>query len=74
MGINTWCFNGSWWRHCKALSYGWLWYNRFHFDRGDAKKEAEKTINEVNDLNGGRSVYINTNAASAEAIEKYLPK
>ena len=23
----------------------------FHFDRGEAKKEAEKTINDVNDLN-----------------------
>tara|TARA_B100001250_G_scaffold402375_1_gene415441 strand:+ start:461 stop:1243 length:783 start_codon:yes stop_codon:yes gene_type:complete len=46
----------------------------FHFDRGEAKKEAEKTINDVNDLNGGRSVYFNTNAASAEAIEKYLPE
>ena len=46
----------------------------FHFDRGEAKKEAEKTIDDVKNLNGGRSVYFNTNAASAEAIEKYLPE
>ena len=27
----------------------------FHFDRGDAKKIALETINEVNELTGGRS-------------------
>ena len=44
----------------------------FHFDRGEAKKEAEKTIKEVNDISGGRSLYFNTNAASIETIEKYI--
>ncbi|MDC1416255.1 SDR family oxidoreductase [bacterium] len=46
----------------------------FHFDRGDAKKIALETINEVNELTGGRSHYFNTNAASEEAIHKYVPK
>jgi enoyl-[acyl-carrier protein] reductase III len=45
----------------------------FHFDRGDAKKIALETINEVNELTGGRSHYFNTNAASEEAIHKYVP-
>ena len=46
----------------------------FHFERGDAKKIALETINEVNELTGGRSHYFNTNAASEEAIHKYVPK
>ena len=46
----------------------------FHFDRGEAKKIAEETINEVNELTNGRCHYFNTNAASEEAIQKYVPK
>ena len=33
----------------------------FHFDRGEAKNEAEKTISKVKELNGGRCHYWNTN-------------
>ena len=46
----------------------------FHFDRGEAKKIAEETIKEVNELSNGRCHYFNTNAASEEAIETYLPQ
>ena len=34
----------------------------FHFDRGDAKKIAEETIAEVNDITKGNCHYFNTNA------------
>ena len=33
----------------------------FHFDRGEAKKIAEETIKEVNELSNGRCHYFNTN-------------
>ena len=46
----------------------------FHFDRGDAKKIAEETIAEVNQLSNGRCHYFNRNAASEETIDEYLPK
>jgi len=46
----------------------------FHFDRGEAKKIAEETITEVNELTGGRCHYFNTNAAAEETMEKYLPQ
>ena len=46
----------------------------FHFDRGEAKKLAQETIEEVNDLTSGRCHYFNTNAASEETIDKYLPE
>jgi enoyl-[acyl-carrier-protein] reductase (NADH) len=46
----------------------------FHFDRGDAKKIAMNNIEEVNNLSKGRCHYFNTNAASVETIENYLPK
>jgi len=46
----------------------------FHFDRGEAKKIAEETIAEVNDLTGGRCHYFNTNAAAEETMEKYVPQ
>ena len=46
----------------------------FHFDRGDAKKVAEQTIGEVNEITKGRCHYFNTNAASEETMDKYLPK
>jgi enoyl-[acyl-carrier protein] reductase III len=46
----------------------------FHFDRGEAKKIAQETIDQVNDLTNGRCHYFNTNAASEETIDKYLPE
>jgi len=46
----------------------------FHFDRGEAKKIAEKTIAEVQELSSGRCHYFNVNAASDRAIEEYVPK
>tara|TARA_B100001079_G_scaffold142829_2_gene122353 strand:- start:5442 stop:6245 length:804 start_codon:yes stop_codon:yes gene_type:complete len=46
----------------------------FHFDRGEAKNEAEKTISKVKELNGGRCHYWNTNATSEVAMEKYIPQ
>ena len=46
----------------------------FHFDRGEAKKIAEKTIAEVQVLSSGRCHYFNVNAASDRAIEEYVPK
>ena len=46
----------------------------FHFDRGEIKKEAEKTISKVSELNGGMCHYWNTNDASEETMEKYIPE
>ena len=46
----------------------------FHFDRGDAKKIAEETIAEVSDMTKGNCHYFNTNAASEESMDKYIPK
>ena len=46
----------------------------FHFDRGEAKKIAEETINEVSEITGGRCHYFNTNAASEETMQSYIPK
>lgn len=46
----------------------------FHFDRGDAKKEAEKTKEEISNLNGGRVHFWNTNAASVETMDEYIPE
>ncbi|MBT6159640.1 MAG: SDR family oxidoreductase [Candidatus Marinimicrobia bacterium] len=46
----------------------------FHFDRGEAKKIAVETIAEVNELTGGRCHYYNTNAASEETMDKYIPE
>ena len=45
----------------------------FHFDRGDAKKIAEETIVEVNDITKGNCHYFNTNAASEESMDRYIP-
>ena len=42
----------------------------FHFARGETKKEAEKTISKVTELNNGRCHYWNTNATSEETMEK----
>ena len=46
----------------------------FHFDRGEAKKIAMDTIKEVEELSKGRCHYFNTNAASEETMDKYIPK
>ncbi len=46
----------------------------FHFDRGEAKKYAQETISEVQSISGGRCYYYNKNAASEEAMEKYIPE
>ena len=46
----------------------------FHFDRGEAKTIAEETIAEVDKISNGRCHYFNTNAASEETIDKYLPQ
>ena len=46
----------------------------FHFDRGETKKEAEKTIEKVNQYNGGKCHYWNTNATSEETMDKYIPQ
>ena len=46
----------------------------FHFDRGEAKKEAERTISKVSELNDGKCHYWNTNAASEDTMEKYIPQ
>ena len=46
----------------------------FHFDRGELKKEAEKTKEEISSLNGGNVVFWNTNAASQEKMDKYIPQ
>ena len=45
----------------------------FHFDRGETKKEAEKTISKVSELNGGMCHYWNTNAASVSYTHLTLP-
>ena len=46
----------------------------FHFDRGEAKKIAEETIAEVKSLTNGRCHYFNTNAASEEAMDSFIPQ
>ena len=46
----------------------------FHFDRGDAKKIAEETISEVKAITNDRCYYFNTNAASEETMDKYMPQ
>ena len=46
----------------------------FHFDRGETKKEAERTISKVSELNDGKCHYWNTNAASEDTMEKYIPQ
>ena len=46
----------------------------FHFDRGKLKLEAEKTKEEISNLNGGKVEFWNTNAASQETMEKHIPQ
>ena len=46
----------------------------FHFDRGEAQKIAAETITEVNKTTGGNCHYFNTNAASVETMDKYIPQ
>ena len=46
----------------------------FHFDRGEMKLEAEKTKEEISNLNGGKVKFWNTNAASVDTMDKYIPQ
>ena len=46
----------------------------FHLDRGGLKREAEKTKEEISNLNGGKVIFWNTNAASQEPMDKYIPQ
>lgn len=46
----------------------------FHFDRGEAKREAKKTREELSEITGGRAHFWNTNAASVETMDKYIPE
>ena len=46
----------------------------FHFDRGEAKKIANQTINKVNKLTDGNCHYFNTNAASEDTMNKYIQR
>ena len=46
----------------------------FHFDRGEAKKIAQKTIEDVEKLTNGECHYFNTNATSEKAMEKFIPQ
>ena len=46
----------------------------FHFDRGEAKKIAEETITEVGEITKGDCHYFNSNAASEEVMDKYIPQ
>jgi len=45
----------------------------FHFDRGEAKKIANDTIQEVKNISKERCHYFNTNAASEKTMDKYIP-
>ena len=46
----------------------------FHFDRGEAKKIANETIQEVTKITNNRCHYFNTNATSEKAMHEYIPK
>ncbi len=46
----------------------------FHFDRGEAKKVANETIEKVNQISKNKCHYFNTNAASEKTMEQYIPK
>ena len=46
----------------------------FHFDRGEAKKVANETIEEVKRISNNRCHYFNTNAASEKTMHEYIPK
>lgn len=46
----------------------------FHFDRGAAKKEAAALKEELQVLTNGRVHFWNTNAASVETMDEYIPK
>tara|TARA_B100000427_G_scaffold327968_1_gene339983 strand:- start:1761 stop:2543 length:783 start_codon:yes stop_codon:yes gene_type:complete len=46
----------------------------FHFDRGEAKKIADETIQEVKKLSKNRCHFFNTNAASEKTMDKYIPQ
>ena len=46
----------------------------FHFDRGEAKKIANETIEEITKITNNRCHYFNTNATSEKAMNEYIPK
>ena len=46
----------------------------FHFDRGEAKKIANDTIEEVAKITNNRCHYFNTNATSEKTMWEYIPK
>ena len=45
----------------------------FHFDRGEAKKIANETIEEVKEITKDRCHYFNTNATSEKTMDEYIP-
>ena len=45
----------------------------FHFDRGEAKKIANETIEEVKKITKDRCHYFNTNATSEKTMDEYIP-
>jgi len=46
----------------------------FHFDRGDVKREAEAFCKELKGYTGDRCHFFNTNAASVDVMDDYIPK
>ena len=58
----------------KRLAHDGFGIIAFHFDRGEAKKLAEETKTEIDQITKGRCHYFNTNAASVETMDKYIPK
>jgi len=58
----------------KRLAHDGFGIIAFHFDRGEAKKIAEETKIEIDKITKGRCHYFNTNAASVETMDKYIPK
>lgn len=46
----------------------------FHLDRGEVKQQAEAREAEIGTHNGGRVHFFNTNAASPETMDEYIPK
>jgi enoyl-[acyl-carrier-protein] reductase (NADH) len=45
----------------------------FHFDRGDIRRQAEEFKEELGRMNNGRTHFFNTNAASVETMDKFIP-
>ena len=47
---------------------------RFHFDRGEIKKQAEQLCEDLSALNGGRVHFFNKNAADMDVMKEFVPK